>query len=179
MRQSGDVRQPYPTFKTFKCFNGLQISATSTQVSSKFLLRSSSWILGHARLSSCCACAMVSESRSSETARIHRVSSSTIFKSSKTDNCFQIRSNPTSSTTFPEISMSWCSNRNSSCPLPGRVSGAYLWRRASKNDRGLSYGRVGRTKDPAVFEFDKPVRPMERQSRKAAVLLTLCHAIYI
>lgn len=139
-----------------RSFRSLQISTTGPNRSNRFLLRSNSTTLGDVS-------AMVAARPSSFTSpsllamATFWPSRTTIFSSFRRDCLRQILSNPISWATLPEMTIS---TFDLPCTAPG-ASTTYLSLRAARKLRGASAGRVGRTNDAAVSDFDKPAFVIE------------------
>jgi len=136
----------YLSLRTRKFSNCLQINPTSSRFSNRFRLKSSSTIKGQ-------VFAMLSFSSSAFLIRMP--STMTIFSSWSCASCCLILSKPTSSTTFPEISICW--SRATAIGL-SVSSEAYFCFTASRNVRSESDFLVERMNDPALGEGLKPTK---------------------
>lgn len=123
-----------------------QMSTTGPIVSNRFLLRSRCTMLGHVSAIDSSAVVFATAMR--------RPSKMTVLRSLTCANFFQTLSKPTSSATLlPEI-LIWDS-ADASLPCDG--SARYFSLRADRKLWGWSsLGRVGRTKDAAVADVERP-----------------------
>ena len=117
----------------------MQTAVISSQLSRRFLLKSSSVILRFC------------SSRSLSTVAIQAASNITIQSSRTSASCLRIFSKPTSSTVLPLIWISFPVAAISSALVE-----AYLFFKASKKLADLSLGLEGRMKDAVVGEALRP-----------------------
>lgn len=146
------------------CSSCSHIATTSWKLRNRFRLRSSSVILGQVsnisepdfRLGRTGSICQLCNSNGSRGCHIDKPSRRTTRSSCKLASCLRILSKPTSSASFPLIRIAFSAG---GCPIWKEIlicSEAYLNRNASKNDRSLSAGRLGRINDAAFGSLLTP-----------------------
>ena len=133
------MSRTYSSLKLRKVWRELQMAVMSSQLSSRFLLKSSSVIFRFCTL------------RLLSTAAMHAPSSTTTRSSCSSASCRRIFSNPTSSTVLPLMWISFAVATISSALVE-----AYFCFSASKKVRGLSLALDGRMNDAAVGDALRP-----------------------